>query len=107
MQIGSDVNNRTYTPYQNNNEAKNSTDFMELVKEKKNEIYEKLKKGETEPSFQIGAQSFTQKEWKKFLKGFDSTEETMREMMREEAAKRFKESLNKADTTESSDHDDY
>lgn len=106
MQIGSDVSKRTYTSYQTGKENKNSADFMELVKEKKNEIYEKLRKGETEPSFQIGAQSFTVKEWNKFLKGFDSTEETIKEMMREEAAKRFKESLSKVDTAGSSDHDD-
>lgn len=52
------------------------------VKEKK--IRELLK----EPSFQIGASTFTLKEWSNFLEKYDKTQERMREEMREEIEKR-------------------
>jgi flagellar biosynthesis regulator FlaF len=52
-----------------------TSDFMQQIRDKKEEILEKVKKGDTEPSFQIGSQSFTQKEWDKLLKAFDGPEE--------------------------------
>ncbi len=52
-----------------------TSDFMQQIRDKKEEILEKVKNGDTEPSFQIGSQSFTQKEWDKLLKAFDGPEE--------------------------------
>lgn len=40
--------------------------------------------GKKEPSYQIGAQSFTEKEWEKFMDQFDSVEEAVKELMKEE-----------------------
>ncbi|TCL54460.1 hypothetical protein EDD76_12064 [Kineothrix alysoides] len=55
-----------------------TSDFMQQIRDKKEEILEKVKNGDTEPSFQIGSQSFTQKEWDKLLKAFDGPEEEMK-----------------------------
>lgn len=70
-------------------------DYQEFFQNKINEIYEKVQNGETEPSFQIGAQSFTEKEWDEFLEKFDAFEEAMRELMQEEHVKRAAEQLKK------------
>lgn len=70
-------------------------DYQEFFQNRINEIYEKVQNGETEPSFQIGARSFTEKEWDEFLEKFDAVEEAIRELMREEHAKRAAEQLKK------------
>ncbi|NBJ92488.1 hypothetical protein [Parablautia muri] len=67
-----------------------TVDFMEMLKGKKEEIIKKVVNGETEPKIQIGAQAFTEKEWDRLLKQFDSAEDAIKEKMREEYAKRFK-----------------
>ena len=59
-------------------------DYSEYLKKKIDEIFVKIQNGDTEPSYQIGSQSFTQKEWEKFLERFDSIEEAIRELMKEE-----------------------
>ena len=51
--------------------------------------------GEENESFQIGAQSFTDKEWDDFLKKFDSIQETVKEQMKEHQDKLKKEKLEK------------
>ncbi len=67
-----------------------TVDFMAMLREKKDEIFKKVIKGETEQKIQIGAQAFTDKEWDRLLKQFDSAEDAIKEKMREEYAKRFK-----------------
>ena len=49
-------------------------------------IYRSMLRGE-EPSYQIGAQSFTEKEWDRFLEKFDSLEEKIRELVKERIEK--------------------
>lgn len=61
-----------------------AVDYMQLIREKKQEIFEKVKNGDTEQSFQIGAKSFTIKEWNKFLERFDDTEEGFKELLQQE-----------------------
>ncbi len=68
-------------------------DYHNFFQDKINEIYEKIQNGEAEPSYQIGSQSFTEKEWDNFLKKFDEVEDTIRELMREEHAKRAEKRL--------------
>lgn len=46
-----------------------------------------------ETSFQIGASSFTLKEWDRFLEKFDSAEETVEKAIQEEIEKKKKESV--------------
>lgn len=64
------------------------TDYLQLIRNKINEMYDKVKNNETEEKFQIGANSFTEKEWNKLLEEFDNIQETIRELMREEHEKR-------------------
>lgn len=63
-------------------------DYRKLLREKIEELSEKIRNGDTEPTFRIGSQSFTEKEWDKLLERFDSAEEAIREAMREEHTKR-------------------
>ena len=70
-----------------------NTDYQKILSERKSEIYEKLKNGDTEESFQIGGSSFTEKEWDKLLSEVDDITEEMREAMREEHEKRFAEAV--------------
>ena len=70
-----------------------NTDYQKIFSERKNEIYEKVKNGDTEESFQIGGSSFTEKEWDKLLAEVDDITEEMREAMREEHEKRFAEAV--------------
>ena len=78
---------------------KENVDFQKLISERKNEIYEKLKNGETEQSFQIGGESFTKKEWDKLLFEVDDMIDDAREAMREKHRKRYEEMLKKEETT--------
>ena len=85
-----------------------NTDYQKIISERKSEIYEKLKNGDTEESFQIGRSSFTEKEWDKLLSEVDDITEEMREAMREEHQKRFAKNLeeNTPNQTESVDSTD-
>ena len=80
-----------------------NTDYQKILSERKNEIYEKVKNGDTEESFQIGGSSFTEKEWDKLLSEVDDITEEMREAMREEHEKRFAEAV-KETTSSSTDN---
>ena len=66
-------------------------DYWKIISDRKNEIYEKVKNGDTEETFQIGGSSFTQKEWDKLLSEVDDIMKEMREAMREEHQKRVEE----------------
>ena len=80
-----------------------NTDYQKILSERKNEIYEKVKNGDTEESFQIGRSSFTEKEWDKLLSEVDDITEEMREAMRDEHEKRFAEAV-KETTSNSTDN---
>ena len=80
-----------------------NTDYQKILSERKNEIYEKVKNGDTEESFQIGGSSFTEKEWDKLLSEVDDITEEMREAMRDEHEKRFAEAV-KETTSNSTDN---
>lgn len=61
-----------------------STDeIMRMIQNRKSEIMEKVKKGETEPVIQIGAQAYTEKQWKKMLENLDDSEKDIKDMIRE------------------------
>lgn len=57
---------------------------LQLFHEKIEEMSEAIRNGETEPTFQIGGESYTIKEWDKLLKSFDDSEEEIREQIQEE-----------------------
>ena len=82
---------RLYDCMESETESLQNAEYQKLISEKKNEIYEKLKNGDTEESFQIGGNSFTEKEWDKLLAEVDDITDEMRKAMREEYEKRFAE----------------
>jgi hypothetical protein len=66
------------------------TDYRKIIQEHIEMLYEKIKSGDTEPSYQIGGQSFTEKEWEKLLESFDSAEAAIKELVEEEIEQRKK-----------------
>ena len=52
--------------------------FSQLVQEKREECYVRIQEGKSEPSYQIGAASYTEKEWEKLMKSFDAVQEAIR-----------------------------
>lgn len=60
-------------------EREEAVDYRKLLAEKMEELYERIKNGEPEASYPIGAASFTEKEWAQLLKRFDAVQEAVRE----------------------------
>ena len=58
-------------------------------------LNEKVKNGETAPSFQIGAQSFTIEEWDRLIERIDAAQEELREQQRAKRGERLKEEAQK------------
>lgn len=77
---------------------KKTIGYQNILQERIQELSEKIQNGETEPSYQIGAQSFSLKEWDEFLAKFDSVEEAIRELMREEQEKKTAEQTSEEQT---------
>lgn len=71
----------------------NTTDYRQFITDNKNALYEKIKNGDTEVSYQIGAKAYTEKEWDKILAEFDDAQETVRKMVEEEQEKKEEERL--------------
>ena len=69
-------------------DTEETADYAKILEEKIREIFTKIQNGDTEASYQIGSQSFTEKEWKEFLDKFDSVEEAIQELMKEEQARK-------------------
>ncbi len=89
-------------------EGTETIDYWKIISDRKNEIYEKVKNGDTEESFLIGGSSFTEKEWDKLLSEVDDIMDEIREAMREEHQKRVEnateeESRKKADSVVGAD----
>ncbi|MCI8408317.1 MAG: hypothetical protein HFJ09_03470 [Lachnospiraceae bacterium] len=59
-------------------------DCLEFIRERINEIFIKVQNGDIEPSYQIGGQSFTEKEWNELLEKFDNVIDAMKALAREE-----------------------
>ena len=64
-------------------EKDKTAECMAFLREKSEEILEKLRNGETEVSYPIGAESYTEREWDKLLKKFDDIQEDVRQKMEE------------------------
>ncbi len=69
-------------------------DYQKFLKKTIEELYVKFQNGESEPSYVIGAASFTEREWDKLLEKFDELEDSIRTQMREEHQKRMEEKEN-------------
>lgn len=72
-------------------EAGGFGEIMQMIQDRKSEILEKVKKGETEPVIQIGAQAYTEKQWEKMLESLDDTEKDIKDMIQEAVEKYKKE----------------
>lgn len=70
---------------------KNSDKLHEKFAEHMQEMFDKLKRGETQPLYQIGAQSFTLEEWDRFLENFDEAQEAIRQALEEETGEAMTE----------------
>lgn len=58
--------------------------MMQEIRAKKEEVYHKALKGETQQKFQIGAEAYTEKEWKRMLDKFDETQDEIRKELEAE-----------------------
>lgn len=70
-------------------------ELMACISDKKNEIAEKIKNGETEPSFIIGGASYTAKEWDRLLAKVDKNNERVQKEQEERKEALEKEALEK------------
>ena len=71
-------------------------ELMACITEKKNEIEKKLQNGETEPTFTIGARSYTAKEWDKLIDKVDKNLEAVRKDQEQRKEAQEKEALEKS-----------
>lgn len=76
----------------------------------KETIYDKVMNGKNEEKIQIGGQAFTEKEWNQMLDKFDSLEEKIKELVKEETEKKIEdkkeeEELKKQEGIPTSDQD--
>jgi len=78
-----------------NIDKEETADYAKILGEKINEIFGKIQNGDTEPTYQIGSRSFTEKEWEAFLDKFDSVQEAIQELMKEEQARKEAEEAQK------------
>ncbi len=77
--------------------------LREQIREKMQEIYDKLQNGDTETKFQIGNQEFSIKEWDSFLEKFDSVQDAIREALEEKIEKQTEEHFEEEDLEETAD----
>ena len=66
-------------------------ELLDCISDKKKEIAQKLKNGETEQSFIIGGNSYTIKEWDKLLARFDKVVDDVKEEQSERREKQMQE----------------
>ena len=82
---------------------KEDLSLMEQIREKMQEIYDKLQNGDTETKFWIGNQEFSIKEWDSFLEKFDSVQDAIWEALEEKIEKQTEERLEEEDLEKTSD----
>lgn len=85
------VNDATGTNPYDSIIIEDSGELHEKFAEHMQEMFDKLKRGETQPVYQIGAQAFTVDEWEKFLDNFDEAQEAIRAALEEETGKAMTE----------------
>ena len=62
------------------------TDYRQFLLEKMEEMRARIKNGDIQPKIQIGAEAYTQEEWKKLLEKVDAAEDAIREQIEEDIA---------------------
>lgn len=86
------------TEEQEKSDKKNAEDMTlrEQILAHMEEMAKKVKEGRVEPSFQIGGQTFTVKEWDKLLAEFDDAEEGLQEQIKEQIVEAEKQAAKEA-----------
>lgn len=69
-------------------ESAEDMDYRKQLQEHMEEMFDKIKHGTIQPKIKIGAQEFTQEEWKKLLEKFDEAEEELIEQVEAEVEAR-------------------
>ena len=70
-------------------ESAQDADYRKQLQEHMAQMLDKIKHGTIQPKIQIGAQEFTQEEWKKLLEKFDEAEEELIEQVEAEIKMRM------------------
>ena len=65
------------------------TDYREQLQEHMAQMLDNIKHGTIQPKIKIGAQEYTQEEWRKLLEKFDEAEEDLIEQVEEEIKARI------------------
>ena len=86
---------------------KESLSLRKQIKEKMQEIYDKLQNGDTETKFQIGNQEFSIKEWDSFLEKFDSAQDAIRAALEERLEKQEEERIEEEIREKSDSNPDF
>lgn len=68
-----------------------SEEAKELIAQRKKEILEKVKNGDTEASIAVGGSSFTETEWDKLISRIDQSLDSIKEEQKERFARRKEE----------------
>lgn len=88
---------------------KTAVEAMELkaVRAKIEELYEKIKNGDTEQKFSIGAEEYTIEEWDELLAKFDEAEEEIRKAQEEEIEKRMEKLQQEAERKKAEEETEF
>ena len=70
-------------------ESTQDADYRQQLQEHMAQMLDKIKHGTIQPKIQIGAQEYTQEEWKKLLEKFDEAEEELIEQVEAEIEMRM------------------
>lgn len=68
-------------------------EMRHIIDNRMDYLAEKIKNGDTEISYQIGASSFTEREWNKIIEKYDDIQEKLKEMKAQEREKREKNEM--------------
>ena len=74
--------------------------YSKILEEKREELWTKIMNGQTETTYQIGGQSFTEKEWERLLKRVDTEIEAEEKTNAQELGKQDKKITNREEIME-------
>lgn len=69
-------------------------EMRHIIDNRMDYLAEKIKNGDTEISYQIGASSFTEREWNKIIEKYDDIQEKLKEMKAQETEKKEQKPVN-------------
>ncbi len=74
--------------------------YQKVIEEKIAELSARLNNGEDQKSYQIGAQSFTEREWNKLLDEYDYVQDELKKLMRERHTEQYEKKQEKNELEE-------